>query len=229
MNAGNEGETDMAIARYHLLAVCLLIMQPLPVAAEHMRVHLKHRLSSDEPVRRNYLNTSRFLISGRAITLEGSPRQIMRISEWLDQIAAVPIGKETLRAIEASGNRLTIRHSHWALQSSGRTLAPVSDKLTNGSGADVEILFDARIPEQGSHSVYDARHNEIEFTALQNLFHELVHAKHLGNGTWRYFDSEGQAIEEENIFRSQYGDVQGLTAVPLRAAVDGRQIWNPEH
>jgi hypothetical protein len=218
----------MSIVRYHLLAVCLLILQPLPAAAEHARAHLKSRLSSDEPVRRNYLNTSRFLISGYAIILEGSPRQIMRISGWLDQIATVPIGQATLRAIEASGNQLTIRHSLWALQSSGRTLAPVSDNLTNGYGADVEILFDARIPEQGSHSVFDARHHEIEFTAAQNLFHELVHAKHLGNGTWRYFDSEGQAIEEENIFRSQYGDARGLTAVPLRAAVDGRQLWYPE-
>jgi hypothetical protein len=60
-----------------------------------------------------------------------------------------------------------------------------------------------------------------------NLFHELVHAKHLSNGTWRYFDSEGQAIEEENVFRQQHSDGQGLRPVSLRAAVDGEQIWWP--
>ena len=43
----------------------------------------------------------------------------------------------------------------------------------------------------------------IEYTAIQNLYHELAHAKHMMAGTWRYFDSERQAIEEENIFRRE--------------------------
>lgn len=29
------------------------------------------------------------------------------------------------------------------------------------------------------------------------------------NGTWRYFASERQAIEEENIFRRQLAEMQG--------------------
>jgi hypothetical protein len=37
----------------------------------------------------------------------------------------------------------------------------------------------------------------------QNLYHELAHAMHKMQGTWRYFNSEQQAIEEENIFRQQ--------------------------
>jgi hypothetical protein len=106
-----------------------------------------------------------------------------------------------LEAILNSGNQLTIRHSAWALVASGRTQAPTSDRLTNGRGADVEILFEARIPEQGSHWVFDATHRRIEFTAVQNLFHELAHAKHLTRRTWRYLDSEAQAIEEDNLRR----------------------------
>jgi hypothetical protein len=41
----------------------------------------------------------------------------------------------------------------------------------------------------------------LEYTAIQNLYHELAHAMHMTKGSWRYFASEKQAIEEENIFR----------------------------
>jgi hypothetical protein len=44
---------------------------------------------------------------------------------------------------------------------------------------------------------------------VENLFHELAHARHKMNGTWRYFDSERQAIEEENIFRRQSAQMNG--------------------
>jgi hypothetical protein len=212
--------------RHYLLILLSLLVSPLATGAGKPTAPATG--TSDEQVRRNYLNTSRYLISSRALTLEGSPRQIMRLSRWLDEIIRVPIGRQTLKAIFDSGNQLTLRHSKWALPSSGRTLAPVSDRLINGRGMDVEILFDARIPEQGSHAVFDSERNSIQFTAVQNLFHELVHARHLANGTWRYFDSEGQAIEEENIFREQHSKIEGGVKAALRAAVDGRQIWWPE-
>lgn len=94
-----------------------------------------------------------------------------RLSAGLDEIVTVPIGERTLEAILESGNQLTIRHWQWALQAAGRTLALLSDKLSNGQGSDVEILFDARIPEQGSHAAFDSQRNSMEFTALQNLSH----------------------------------------------------------
>ncbi len=178
-------------------------------------------------MRRNYRDTSKFFFSSQAIILEATPGRMMRISAWLDTIFSVPHGRETLQAILDSGNELIIRHSAWALEASGRTLAPVSANLTNGRGADVEILFDARIPEHGSHWVFDSKQRRIEFTAVQNLFHELAHAKHLTNGTWRYFDSETQAVEEENIFRRQFSENRDSTEVPLRAGVDGQQFWWP--
>ena len=211
----------------YLLGLCFVnaMISTWANGGDSHRAHA--RVDTGEQVRRYYLNTSQYLVSSYALILEGTPQQIMRISRWLDEINRVPIGRRTLEAILESGNQLIIRHSKWALQASGRTLAPVTDKLTNGEGADIEILFDARIPEVGSHFVFDANSNAIEFTAVQNLFHELVHAKHQANGTWRYFDSEGQAIEEENIFRVQLSEQQGMKQVPLRAAVDGKQVWWP--
>ena len=89
---------------------------------------------------------------------------------------------------------------------SGRTSAPASGNLINGKGESVDIHFNAEIPDQGSHRVLDNSQNPIEYTAAQNLYHELAHALHMMKGTWRYFKSEHQAIEEENVFRQQLAE-----------------------
>lgn len=47
---------------------------------------------------------------------------------------------------------------------------------------------------------------------IQNLYHELAHAMHMMKGTWRYFKSEKQAIEEENRFRRDLARMQGRSA-----------------
>lgn len=180
-----------------------------------------------QPIRRNYRDTSRYLLSSNAIWLEGRPTQIRRLSIWLDRIYEIPHGRDTLNAILASGNQLLVRHSGWALLSAGRTLAPLSSGLTNGHGEDVTILFDTRIPENGSHWVFDRYGEKLEFTALQSLFHELAHARHQINGSWRYWDSEGQAIEEENQFRKQLAELGGAVATRRRAGIEGQQFWWP--
>jgi hypothetical protein len=211
-----------------LLTVCLLVIQP-PNWASGLQPAVSDSVSAVETtLRRNYMNTSRYLISSRAIVLEGSCYQIMRLSAWLDEVIKVPHGRTTLEAIFNSGNQVLIRHSNWALEASGRTLGPATDRLSNGRGDDVVILFDARIPEQGSHWVFDSQQQRIEFTAVQNLYHELAHAKHLTNGTWRYADSEGQAIEEENIFRAQLGQQNGIEDAAQRSGIDGVQFWRPD-
>ena len=215
----------MPISRCWPLLGALLLTQPAAPTLGHASEHLDAQPAAPTSVRRNYRDTSRFLLSSNAIVVEATPGRIMRISAWLDTIFSVPHGRQTLQAILDSGNELIIRHSAWALEASGRTLAPVTANLTNGRGADVVILFDARIPEQGSHWVFDAQQQRIEFTAVQNLFHELAHAKHLTNGTWRYFDSEAQAIAEENTFRQQFSEKSDTAEVPLRAGVDGQQFW----
>jgi hypothetical protein len=146
----------------------------------------------------NQIENNKF---GSNILLEGSPQQIARFENLLDRISEVPKGYETIRTISDSGHELTIRHAKYVVLSAGRTLAPMSRKLINGKGDDVTILFSAHIPDSGSHMVYNAQNKLIEFTAIQNLFHELAHAMHMMKGSWRYFASEKQAIEEENVFR----------------------------
>lgn len=209
------------------LAAGLLALTSTGWSVTDDKGHRGISLVYQQQIRRNYRDTSRYAGHGRAIVLEGTPEQIIRLSGWLDHIARVPHGHATLRAIFGSGNQVVIRHSTWALTAAGRTLAPVSRHLTNGSGEDVLILFDTRIPEQGSHHVFDNRGEPLEFTALQNLFHELAHARHQVNGTWRYWDSEGQAIEEENRFRSQFAVQQGHDVAGERSGMAGRQLWWP--
>jgi hypothetical protein len=217
-------QTVAQMLRWQALLLSLLLVSPSMNWATPQRQD-DNTAATHDPVRRNYLNTSRYLFASRAIVLIGTPYQVLRLSRWLDEIYRVPYGKHTLEAILHSGKQVTIQHSRWALDASGRTLAPATGNLTNGRGEDVTVLFDARIPEHGSHRVFDANNETIEFTAVQNLFHELAHARHLTNGTWRYFDSEGQAIEEENIFRRQLSRQQGTGDAPQRVGVRGVRLW----
>lgn len=184
--------------------------------------------ADNERVRRNYRHNSRFLHSSYAILIDGTPVQIKRIAGWLDRIYAVPLGKRTINSIMSSRNHVVIRHSPWALHAAGRTSAPVSSHLTDGIGEDALVLFDSRIPDSGSHNVFNRHREPIEFNAMHNLFHELVHARHLVNGTWRYFDSEGQAIEEENRFRVQLDEIRGNSKSTLRVGIRGEQLWWPD-
>jgi hypothetical protein len=164
---------------------------------------------------------------GSNIVIVGTPEQTIRITRWLDQISLVPKGYDTLRSISNSAHELVIQHSDHALASAGRTRAAMTMNLINGNGDDVHIIFDARIDDSGSHMVYNARRELIEYTATQNLFHELAHAMHMMNGTWRYFASEAQAIEEENIFRRQMAEMQGRPATQ-RYRVAGVLVNEPE-
>ncbi len=144
---------------------------------------------------------------GKNISLHGTPQQIKKFRKWLAQIASVPKGLDTLFKIQNRGHTLFIYHSDFPLVSSGRTSAPVSANLINGKGESVDIYFNALIPDSGSHRVYTNKKLPIEYTAAQNLFHELAHALHMMNGTWLYFKSERQAIMEENIFRKQMAEM----------------------
>lgn len=164
------------------------------------------------------------------IHLIGSTQQTQRFINWLDEIATTTKGQNTLAAIIRSGHTLTIRHSIKARLSAGRTIAPMTENLINKKGESVTIIFDADMPDTGSHRVYNRRFELIEFTALQNLYHELAHAMHQMQGTWRYFASEDQAIEEENIFREelaqkkQHKEEQSKPLVALRFGKDGEPI-----
>jgi hypothetical protein len=166
----------------------------------------------EHQVSRRYYDDGILKEFGSNIVIVGTPVQIMKITRWLDQISLIPKGYDTLQSISNSAHELVIQHADYALTSAGRTRASMTMNLINGIGDSVHILFDARISDRGSHMVYNAYHELIEYTATQNLYHELAHAMHMMNGTWRYFDSEAQAIEEENIFRRQMAEMQGRPA-----------------
>lgn len=184
--------------------------------------------SAEKPLVRYFSNPLPYNEFTTNITLQGQLLHIAKFKYWLNEISKIPIGMQTLQDIIKSGHTLTILNNKHARISAGRTRAPMTMDLINGTGADVEILFDATITEAGSHMVYNSRKILVEFTAVENLFHELVHAKHKMRGTWRYFDSEGQAIEEENVFREQYAQSRGkipterayVTGVPIES-IDG--------
>jgi hypothetical protein len=175
----------------------LILWFPGSVAAHDLFVS---RYYSDDGLVKNF---------GASIVLSGHPKHIIKFTRWLDQILLVPKGFETLRMIADSGNELVIQHADYARVSAGRTRGPMTMNLINGIGESVQIIFDARMDDNGTHFVYDRKNKLIEYTAIQNLYHELAHAMHMMNGTWCYFASERQAIEEENIFRWQLAERQG--------------------
>ncbi len=157
----------------------------------------------------NYPRKSFNSLPIKNVILVGTKKQKQRLKRWLNDISVIPKGYMTLEAIEKSGHTLTIKHSVAARLSSGRTIAPMTEKITNGIGDDITIIFDADMDDRGTHRVFGVANELIEFNAQQNLFHELAHAMHLMQGTWRYFASEKQAIEEENDFRIDWAKVNG--------------------
>jgi hypothetical protein len=179
-------------------------------------------------VSRRYSDDGLLKSIGPNIVLRGTPDQIIKLTRWLDQIWLVPKGYQTLQMISDSGHDLTIRHADHAIHSAGRTAAPMTMDLINGVGAGVDIIFDTRIGDRGSHLVYNAQNELIEYTAVQNLYHELAHAMHMMNGSWCYFASERQAIQEENIFRSQLAGMLGSPPTQ-RFRVKGIRIPEPRH
>lgn len=159
-----------------------------------------------------FYHTQTSTLTIQNIKISGTRAQQNNFMRWLEGIAETQKGREILSKITTSGHQLHIAHSREAKLSAGRTIAPMTMDLINGKGASVKIIFDGNMNDKGSHFVYDEKLQYIEFTAYQNLFHELAHAAHQMNGTWRYFASEKQAIEEENVFRQE---IAQLNNTPL--------------
>lgn len=148
---------------------------------------------------------------GHQIILKGPDKYLMRMINWLDEVQKTPIGKQTFQKIAECNNELLIYHDENAILGAGFTGAQKTtyDIFRPGIGADSYIRFDFRIPNTGSHRV-STGDSLIEYTAVQNIFHELVHAKHKNCGTFSRYNGEAQAIHEENIFRSQQAKKLGV-------------------
>ena len=160
---------------------------------------------------------------GLNISLHGSQAQVNKMRRWISEIAAVPRGMQTLEAIGRSGHKLMIIHSRHSIRSSGKASAPMSSGLIDGRGESVDIFFNFDIPDQGSHEVFDTHRQPIEYTAVQNLYHELAHAEHMMLGTWDYVKPERQAIRMENEFRRQQALI-GKHLFAARVFITGRPI-----
>lgn len=186
---------------------CLLIF----IAAEISSAQLSYSSHQNDGADIAHTNTHAPVLSIKNIQITGTPKQQQNFMRWLDGIAETEKGRQTLTAIIHSNHSLHIKHSETARLSAGRTIAPLTEDLINGRGAGVKIIFDANMKDSGSHQVYNEKLDLIEFTAYHNLFHELAHAAHQMSGTWRYFASEQQAIEEENIFRRQLAHLNNET------------------
>ena len=164
--------------------------------------------SDNEPLRNldiePIIDNEEFYYSENVILRVSHFEQAVKLFHWLDLIKLTKIGQSTLEAIASSQNQLIIYHNDNALYSAGMTGAPLTKNLINGVGEDVYIKFYLEMEHQGSNCVLGENGYYIEYSAIQNLFHELSHARHKMNGSWLYFDSEGQAIREENNFRYQW-------------------------
>jgi hypothetical protein len=90
-----------------------------------------------------------------------------------------------LQAIQNSGHTLTIKHSVSARLSSGRTIAPMTQNITNGAGDNVTIIFYADMDDSGTHRVFGVRNELIEFNLWQNIYHKIAHSMHQMQGPWR--------------------------------------------
>lgn len=153
----------------------------------------------------------------------GSNQNYDALNKWLEQVVKTPIGQSTFSEIQNSNHRLLIMHHETSVNSGGITLSQATSALFDGRGVDAVIQMNFNMPDSGSHLVSALQtSNLIPFTASQNLFHELVHAKHSMNGTLAAM-REVQAIEEENLFRQQ--EAQNSPQRDYRSIEDDQQIW----
>lgn len=157
----------------------------------------------------------------------GTDSQKIIIQDLIAKVREYSFGEETWTSIAFSGKNLMIGHLASAISTAGKTLAPLTTALQDGRGASCVILFNFNIPESGSHRVGGKNQEWVEFTKLQNFFHELMHAKDQMNGTWQAHRAEQQAIEGENIFRMELNS----SKMNLRSMdyEKGEQIWFPSY
>jgi|GEM_PF-6608365 len=143
----------------------------------------------------------------------------------LEEIAKIPIGSEILRRISEAKHSVLLSDHPRALPASGLTgYVAKPGNISNGIGDDAYIVMDFDMPEQGAHLV-DGCEGLVEFTFVQTLFHELVHAAHIVKGSFNVRDPEFQAKLTENKFRKEEARAKGKK-ITQRCGSGNRQIWN---
>lgn len=144
----------------------------------------------------------------------------------LSEIKSSKLGQALFAEMKACQKKLFINDDKSSLSGGGYTGAlGASTAVFDGRGADAKIRFRFDQPAQGSHLVWSAHSKQIAFTYIENLYHELVHAKHNMCGTLSKFASEHQAIEEENEFRRERLGAQSEWERDPSRYEDGEQVW----
>lgn len=116
-------------------------------------LHMDVTASGDVQITRFYSNQEISKDFCTNIQLKGSLLHVAKFKFWIYEIDRVPLGRSTLQEIVSSGHTLRIVYAEYARRSARRTLAPMTENLINGRGESVEILFDTRVTESGSHLV----------------------------------------------------------------------------
>ncbi len=160
------------------------------------------------------------------ITVKGSDEHREIILDYLREIEETELGKKLYEDMKSCGYTLLINDDKHSVGGGGYTSAThPGERIFNGTGSNSKIRFRFDQPEEGSHLVQDVKGGTIPFSYITNLYHELVHAKHLMCGTMSKFYSEHQAIEEENAFRKSLPDSSHLPARDPSRYEEGCQVW----
>lgn len=161
------------------------------------------------------------------ITLHSPPDGLRIMLQRMRTIHQYPLGAKLFEDMAACQKKLVIMHDKSSINAGGYASAQRStfDVYRPGFGADARVRYRFDMPENGTHLVTAINNTMIPFTALDILFHELVHAKHIMCGTMSRGDSERQAILEENTFRAQREETRHLPARDWRAYEQDQQVW----
>lgn len=142
------------------------------------------------------------------------------------------MGQKVFNEATSVRHKLLFIHSVQSVQTAGSTISDLTTKLSNGVGTDAVVQMHFDMPDQGTHMVTAiGSHDLIEFTADQNLFHELVHVKHTVNGTLATMQ-EVQAVIEENVYREQRAQLLGIKDFKLRnfrTSKRDQRFWYDDH
>jgi hypothetical protein len=161
------------------------------------------------------------------MTLRSNPEVLDKMLERINLIRQYPLGAKLFEDMANSQKTLLIVHDKSSISVGGYASAirTTSDVFRPGVGADARIRFRFDMPDHGTHLVSAYNNQMIPFTALDILFHEMVHTKHIMSGTFARGNSERQAIEEENEFRKEREETKDWPERDWRAYEHDQQIW----
>jgi hypothetical protein len=162
------------------------------------------------------------------VTVRGAPKKLTRMIDTLHSIVANPVGHQLFEDMKACKKELLIYDDKHSLSGGGYTGATrASSGIFEGEGENAYIRFRFDQPISGSHIVgtHGPNQEKIPFLYIDNVFHELVHAKHTMCGTMSFSGAEAQAIHEENIFRESRPETKDWPRRDSRQYEEGVQVW----